>query len=116
MLNLRFHSHAALNQGSVFCGLCGCAQDERARGHPSHVGVWSNHAVSPAEPSAPAPATGGVRNAAKVRIGMSPDTGPALCRRLGTRVGEDRGIGNRLDETRTQYRSRDAKDMLRLPP
>src|SRR5256884_2124508 len=47
--NLRFHSHAALNQGSVFCGLCGCAQDERARGHPSHVGAWSSHAVSPAE-------------------------------------------------------------------
>jgi len=32
------------------------------------------------------------------------------------RVGEDRGIGNRLDETRTQYRSRDAKDDVTASP
>src|SRR6202521_4929181 len=30
--------------------------------------------------------------------------------------GEDRGIGNRLDETRTQYRSRDAKDDVTASP
>src|SRR5258708_7750046 len=41
---------------------------------------------------------------------MSQHAGPALYRRIRVRVGEDRGIGNRLDETRTQYRSRDAKD------
>src|SRR2546423_90266 len=43
------------------------AQDERARGHPSHAGAWSDHVAAPAEPSASAPAAGGVRNATRNR-------------------------------------------------
>src|SRR5205807_7374868 len=42
-------------------------------------------------------------------IGVTRHAIEALDERVVTRVVEDCGIGNRLDETRAQYRSRDAK-------